>query len=142
MSAAKRALNALADDHRLCRKRLGLERGAGSCFGFQVGRCKGACTGKQPAVAWNLDLMQALGPTRLTPWPYDGRVALCERRGRHKAWHLVDRWCYLGTAQRRDEFHELLHNETHFDIDVFRILERFLARSAHQLVVEPLPAAE
>lgn len=137
-SAAKRALNVLADEHQLCRKRLGLERGAGSCFGFQVGRCKGACTGKQPAVVWNLELLKALGPTRLTAWPFAGVVALGESLGRRREWHVVDRWCYLGTAKRRSELDELMHNETHFDIDVFRILERYLARSAHRLNVEPL----
>ena len=137
-SGAQRALKALADEHNLCRKRLALERGAGSCFGYQVGKCRGACVGKQIAVAWNLSLREALGPTRLTPWPYDGPIAIGEARGRRRTWHVVDRWCLLGSAARRDDFDALLHNETHFDIDIFRILEKNLARSAHRLTIVEL----
>ncbi|MEM6641002.1 MAG: exonuclease domain-containing protein [Pseudomonadota bacterium] len=137
-SGAVRALKALCDDHGLCRKRLGLERGQGSCFGLQIDRCEGACIGKQSAVAWNLKLLGALGKTRLPAWPFDGPVAIGEGRGAYKAWHVVDRWCWYGTAQNHGEFDELMQNETEFDVDVFRILERFLARCAGRASVEPL----
>lgn len=135
---ARRALDALAEDHRLCRKKLGMERGAGSCFGFQVGRCAGACTGKQPAVAWNLALLEALGPARVSDWPYDGTVALGEARGKQREWHVVDRWCYLGTASQRPDIHEHVDNERVFDLDIYKILRRFVLDPKSSLRVEPL----
>ncbi len=133
--AAKRWLQTLCDEHGLCRKKLGLERGPGSCFGFQIKRCRGACAEKQSFIAWNLSLREALGPNRLGDWPYPGPAALTERRGRRLDLHVVDRWCHLGTVHHRHDLHDLADNEPHFDLDIYRILKRFLEKSADRIEV-------
>ena len=45
---ARKALIEIAGAKLLCLKVLGLEESAGSCLAHQVGRCKGACVGKEP----------------------------------------------------------------------------------------------
>jgi DNA polymerase-3 subunit epsilon len=71
---AHRALEALAREHRWCLKLLGLESGPGSCFGLQVGRCKGACVGKEPALLHMARVKIGLMPVKLKPWPHEGPV--------------------------------------------------------------------
>jgi DNA polymerase-3 subunit epsilon len=59
-------------------------------------------------------------------------VGIVERdRGREAAEvHVVDRWCYLGTAGTDAELAELLEQARapRFDYDHYRILSRHLAR--------------
>jgi DNA polymerase-3 subunit epsilon len=49
----KSKLNSLVEKHGLCQKLSGLYDTEGACFHFQVGICKGACAGKEPAKEYN-----------------------------------------------------------------------------------------
>jgi len=123
-----KALLDIARAQVLCLKVLGLEESAGSCFAYQVGKCKGACVGKEPLVLHRLRLQMALSPLKLKPWPFLGRVALQEGRSEY---HVLDHWTYLGTARSEDELTELAGKRAHaaFDVDVYRILVRYLAKN-------------
>ena len=105
--SSKDAHKALADIARaqlLCLKVLGLEESEGSCFAHQVGKCKGACVGKEPLVLHNVRVQMALSSLKLKPWPFPGRVALRERDpfGADE-WHVLDHWTYLGCARCEEE---------------------------------------
>ena len=136
---ARKALSDIARAHGLCLKVLGLEDGAGSCFAYQIGKCRGACAGKEPLILHNTRLQLALSALKLRSWPFPGRVALRERdpRGGMPEWmqgtdlHVVDRWAYLGTARTEDELAELGARESSaaFDVDVYRILMRYFAKN-------------
>jgi DNA polymerase-3 subunit epsilon len=134
-AAARRRLRALGEEATLCRKKLGLERGEGSCFAWQLGRCRGACVGRQSAVAHNLKLLEALGEERLATWPFDGPVALAEHHGDRCAFHVIDRWCHLGSTALRHELPGLADGPRMFDIDVYRIVRRHLDRAGRNAVV-------
>jgi DNA polymerase-3 subunit epsilon len=125
-----KALTAIARAHSLCLKVLGLETadGGASCVGFQVGRCKGACVGKEPLVLHDIRLRMALAALKLKPWPFPGRVAIAEGRAE---FHVLDHWVYLGTARSEEELDELRTKAAHaaFDADVYRILVRYLAKN-------------
>jgi DNA polymerase-3 subunit epsilon len=141
----RKALTDIARAHSLCHKMLGLEQGdfvtgliqgadprvelgAGSCFAYQVGKCKGACVGKEPLMLHNARLQMALSSLKLKPWPFPGRVALEEGRSEY---HVLDHWTYLGTARSDEELAELGSKEAFgaFDVDVYRILVRYLAKN-------------
>ncbi|MGD9598581.1 MAG: exonuclease domain-containing protein [Steroidobacteraceae bacterium] len=136
---ARRALGERAREHGLCAKLLGLERGEGSCFAYQVARCRGACIGLEPAARHLARTKLALAAERLKPWPYDGAVAICERAPGVEQWHVVDAWRYLGTVTRRegtDEGADALAPldaardppiAGGFDIDAYRVLTRYFA---------------
>jgi DNA polymerase-3 subunit epsilon len=51
--------------------------------------------------------------------------------------HIVDRWCYLGTARSEDEIADLLEERRRvasFDYDQYRILARHLDKPGVRLV--------
>jgi len=125
-----KALTDIARAHSLCLKVLGLETadGGASCVGYQVGRCKGACVGKEPLILHDIRLKMALAALKLKPWPFPGRVAIAEGRAE---FHVLDHWVYLGTARSEEELDELRTKAAHavFDADVYRILVRYLAKN-------------
>jgi len=127
---ARKALDELVRAHELCRRALGLEEGEGSCFGYQVGRCRGACAGKEPVVLHATRARLALARHKLRDWPFRGPVGIRERdwRGVEEV-HVFDRWRYLGTADATTPVDELLAPPLPpFDLDSYRILCRFLDR--------------
>jgi DNA polymerase-3 subunit epsilon len=136
---ARKALGDIARAHDLCLKVLGLEDSAGSCFAYQVGKCRGACLGKEPLILHSMRLQLALSSLKLKSWPFPGRIALRERDPRGGMagcmqgtdLHVVDHWAYLGTARTEEELAELgaRKSSAAFDVDVYRILVRYLAKN-------------
>ncbi len=111
---AGRALQGLAREHELCARWLGIEEGEGSCVGFQLGRCRGVCVGKEPPALHAVRARLALAGLKRREWPFTGPIAVRERdwRGVEET-HRFDRWCLEGEP---------------FDPDVYRILAGFLDR--------------
>jgi DNA polymerase-3 subunit epsilon len=136
---ARKALADIARAQHLCLKVLGFEDGPGSCFAYQVGKCKGACVGKEPLILHNTRLQLALSSLKLKAWPFPGRIALRERDARGGApgfargteLHVLDHWTYLGTARTEEQLAELRAGDPSiaFDVDVYKILVRYLARN-------------
>ena len=127
---ARKALDELARANDLCPRALGLEPGEGSCFGFQVGRCRGACCGREPLALHAARARMALLRHKLRSWPFRGRIAVRERdwRGMEEM-HVFDRWRYLGTVSSDESLDELPGTESReFDLDSYRILCRYLDR--------------
>lgn len=116
-------LSELAQQEKLCKVLLGLEKtkpGA-SCFGYQLKQCKGACVGKEKPELHHLRLLMAMARHRIPQWPHSGPIGLKEG----EVLHLVDTWCYLGSASREDEVHEILDSgRPTFDLDVYKILQK------------------
>lgn len=142
---AKRALLGLAEEHRLCLRLLGLEKPApGACFRHQVGKCGGACDGREHLLQHQARLATALTKLKLVSWPWDGAIGIREREpqtGREEL-HVVDRWCYLGSFRSEQELRERAPpaGRPAFDIDTYKLLVKHLMRSRRPQVV-PLPSA-
>ena len=138
---ARRALEGLAREHRWCFKLLGLENGPGSCVGLQVGRCKGACVGKEPAPLHLARVKIGLLPLRLKPWPHQGPVMLREGAGERQQWHVIDAWQHLGSFDAGDEdaiaMFAKRRSVERFDIDAYRMFTRFMRDLRHP--PRPLP---
>jgi len=127
---AAKALDQLVRAHQLCARALGMEEGEGSCFGYQVGRCRGACCGLEPPALHAARARMSLAAHRLRHWPFSGRIGICERdwRGLEET-HVFERWRYLGTVGSAEELERLPGaQETEFDLDCYRILCRLLER--------------
>jgi DNA polymerase-3 subunit epsilon len=140
---ARRALEGLAREHQWCFKLLGLESGVGSCFGLQVGRCKGACVGKESPLLHMARVKIGLIPLKLKSWPHEGPMLLREGAGEHTQYHLIDGWQHLATFDGQDDVPlraardwRVKSGNTNFDMDGYRILTRML-RDQKLL---PLPA--
>ncbi len=135
--AAKRALDEIVRAHQLCVRALGLEDGEGSCFAYQLKRCKGACVGREPPKLHDTRVRLALAGLRMKPWPYRGRVVVAERDWRgEQDLHVLDGWRWLGTVKELEEARGLRDDDAPFDPDVYRILKRFLADPSGTRIVE------
>jgi DNA polymerase-3 subunit epsilon len=139
----ERALAEIVRSQQLCAKCLGRETAEGSCFGFQVGRCRGACVGREPPARHNVRLQMALAALRIPTWPFAGAIAVTERDAAGQAQaHVFDRWSYLGTADGRTAGDEetvrrlVRTGQPVFDPDIYRLLRSFLAHAPRHAVRE------
>lgn len=141
--AAMAALRAAADEHQLCLQVLGFESAPlrSPCFRHQVGRCAGVCAGKENIHVHHARVATALAGLKSADWPHRGPLGVVEHdRGRDATEvHVLDRWCYLGTASCDSEVAELLEaRRPRFDYDHYRILARHLGKRGVRVV--PLAA--
>jgi DNA polymerase-3 subunit epsilon len=140
------ALRLLADSHALCPRLLGLESGQGACFACQLGRCKGACCGRESLALHHVRLQLALGQQRLQAWPHPGRVAIREYQehsGRTDI-HVFEQWCHIATVSDPAELEALSQTRQAlaFDLDTYRLLQKRLGHgSVPDTAVFRLPAA-
>jgi len=129
---AWRALEGKAREAALCLKILGRESGEGSCFALQLGRCRGACVGKEPLALHNARAQLALASLRLKPWPFAGAVGIREPGvgGEGEVLHVIDRWQHRGTARDPHEAASLAAVRVldEFDADSYKIVSRCLER--------------
>jgi DNA polymerase-3 subunit epsilon len=134
---ARKALTEIAQAQHLCLKVLGLEDSEGSCFALQMGKCRGACVGKEPLIMHNMRTQLALSSLKIKSWPFPGRIAVHERHSsgfaadgsREADIHVLENWSYLGTARSEDELNTLsgAPSPGGFAVDVYRILMRYFS---------------
>ena len=98
------ALRTIVRDEGLCPRVLGMERGSGACFAHQLGRCRGACAGKEDAASHNARLLARLERQRIAAWPFEGPILLHEERAKdglkaqpRRQFHLLNHWSYQGS---------------------------------------------
>jgi DNA polymerase-3 subunit epsilon len=132
-------LRELVDQDGLCARFLGLEKGrSGACFSHQVRKCRGACVGVENPTIYNLRLRTVLQAHRLREWPYSGPVAIreqCPSTGRTDL-HVVDRWCYLGTATHQGELARILAERPVAGVerDTYRILAGYFQKNRPEVI--------
>ncbi|MBV8466085.1 MAG: ethanolamine utilization protein [Burkholderiales bacterium] len=142
---ATTVLRKIAEANRLCLVALGLDRGSRRpgtpCFGMQVGRCRGACVGKEPLLTHQARVCAVLSKFRLRAWPYKGRVVIREQNDSSSAadLHVFENWRYIGTAGDEVGLATLLEtrSEPVFDADIFKLLTKYLG-AATNLQVHPV----
>jgi DNA polymerase III subunit epsilon len=148
--AALNALRELADRHGLCLQAMGFEAGFSSaapgrprsCFRHQLGRCAGVCAAKESVHLHHARVAAALAEWPAAHWPHRGAIGVVERDPARDATeiHVVDRWCYLGTARSDEELAELRppdaspRRRARFDYDRFRILARHLGKGGARVI--------
>ncbi len=125
---AQKALRSVAEQQQLCLSVLGLEKTAAGrpCFAHQLKKCAGACVGKESALAHAARLMIAMDKLKLASWPYPGAIGV--REGEEL--HVIDRWCYLGTAKHDADLDDVLASgRPAFDRDTYLLLSKALKKA-------------
>lgn len=126
---AKEILQKKAGEHFLCEKLLGLEKAKDACFGSKIEQCKGACTGKEKSIMYNIRFIEAFGNRTVKSWPFKGPIRIHEEdpiEGLEDDF-IIDRWCLVS-----DE-----NQERFFDYDIYKILVRYLfAKQKPGIIVE------
>lgn len=103
---------------------LGLEplsRGR-ACFRSALGRCAGACCGKESVEAHRDRLLAQMSKLQLVCWPWAGPVALEERGPDMTQYHVIHNWLWLGAVDSLDQAAELTRLPAGFDQDGYKIL--------------------
>ena len=134
--AALDALRALADQNKLCYAPLGLEKLAPgkACFRAAIRQCAGVCRGDETPQTHSERLLTSLLGLRVECWPHEGAIGLVERDAELTQIHVVNHWCYLGSAATPDEARQLSTLAAGFDADGYKILCRpVLTRSVELL---------
>lgn len=145
---AQQTLLKLVGEHQLCQQLTGLEPAKkGSCFGFQLKKCKGACAGHELAAHYNLRLQSALIGLKNQMWPWPGAILVTELPPNgntdHAHYHLIDQWLYLGRVDDIETAYLRLSKNAdtpnYFDLDAYKIQLRFLLkRQPAQLQIQSI----
>ena len=124
--AALDALRGIADQQRLCYAPLGLEKlpPGKACFRAAIRQCAGVCRGDETAQAHSERLFTSLLALRVECWPYGDAMGLVERDDELTQIHVVNHWCYLGSAATREQARQLSTVAAGFDADGYKILCR------------------
>src|SRR5690554_3966125 len=124
--SANDTLRRLADTHGLCLSLLGLEPPTHrACFRAQLGKCWGACHGKECRSEHQSRLQTALQHLQIHHWPYPGAIAIHEQHGDLEEFHVINQWHYLGSWSTVHIAHQApVHSPSNFDADSYLILLR------------------
>lgn len=125
---AKGFLTQINRENNLCDKQLGLESCKKECFGYRLGRCRGACVGKEEPNIFNMRFSMAFAKNKLRSWPFSGPIFIKEGDGDHEVF-VIDNWCLVKHIKvdeeglvKEDEFPQI------FDLDTYKIINRFLKK--------------
>jgi DNA polymerase III subunit epsilon len=121
-SQAVKALMKISDEHKLCRKLLGLEKTDKRCFGYQLKKCSGACLQEEPAGLYNVRFELAFLNLRFKKWPYRQPVKVVEETEAMRQSYVIDRWCLF----KAGDSDEPITEDFRFDVDIYKILKSFL----------------
>ena len=134
---AQKKLLQLVSDNQLCQQLTGLEPAKkGTCFGFQLHKCKGACSGIEAATIYNLRVQIALSGLKNQVWPWSGPILVKELSidgdDDKSHYHLIDQWLYLGQVKDAEGAHyrlsKIADTPHYFDLDAYKIQLRFLLK--------------
>jgi DNA polymerase-3 subunit epsilon len=101
-----------------------------ACFRHQLQRCAGLCAGRESAEAHHARLAVGLAGLKTRDWPWHGPIGIVETDPSREVTevHVVDQWCWLGTARSEDALEELLAGAApRFDPDHYKLLTRHLS---------------
>lgn len=132
---AKTALENILKTYQLCSKLLGVEKTKNACFLYQLGKCRGACIGKETQESYNQRVEFALERSKIESWPYKSPIALRLPEGKAI---VIDRWVvqgYLEPVENEEPYFKRVQQA--FDVDTYRILYSFIKKHKNSLVITP-----
>ena len=129
---ADTALREIILANGLCNRTLGLEKGNGACFNYQIKKCRGACVGQESLQLHEARLVTAFSSMKVRSWPFIGAIGIREKSDTSDRTeiHVFNYWCHLGTVDSEDRLWEILDSSDMlpFDLDGYKILMRFLEK--------------
>jgi DNA polymerase III subunit epsilon len=137
---AKESINELQKTYELCPKLCGLEKASGACFLSQLGKCRGACDGKEEATRYNERVTTAFERQNIQAWPYHGPVLVQEKTSEAQgSGIMVDQWCVIGTITQEPYCEPVISTRRKlFDLDTYKILQAYLGQKLSKVSVRPL----
>ena len=133
-TAAKKKIDEITRIFGLCPKLMGIEKTNGACFSYSLGKCKGACIGKESIELYNRRVDIALEHSKIPLWDYPSAVSVPINEEGESV--VVNNWIIQGFLNAEGE---LVVNdiEPNFDVDEYKIIRRFLQQN--QLKIQQYP---
>ncbi|SFB79469.1 DNA polymerase-3 subunit epsilon [Marinospirillum celere] len=126
---ARKKLEKELEVNRLCPSLLGMQdhQNGQACFNYQLGRCQGACCGKESQEEHQKRLEACLKDWQFHHWPWKGAVLIEEKGAGGKEYHSVNSWQYLGSASTVVQaWKNSEATPEFFDPDTYRLLKSVL----------------
>ncbi len=139
---AKDFLMNIAEEHGLCKKLLGVDTTNSACFGYRLGACKGACQEKELPLRYNMRFLLAFSNSKIKKWPFESSISLSEEDEQGKDVFVVDKWCLLKVIHYNHHTEKITEFEPLFDVDTYKILNRYLFATKRLVVNEIKPIAK
>ena len=111
----------------LCPKLLSLEKGTTNqpCFWVSLGKCRGACVGRESSESYNARLELAMHRTRIEQWPYNGAVTFAIDTVGGTV--TIDNWIIQSINSKYSMI--FTNDESAFDYDEYKIIKSFIRKS-------------
>lgn len=138
-SAAKNSLLTTIKTFDLCPKLCGLEKTKGACFSYQLGKCRGACAGKESPEHYNARLLAAYTNRGVDIWPHDGPVIITERHehDNRQIGYVVNNWIIEGVVTAEPDCEPVFERyDKAFDLDAYTILRSYLLRNPDRVIIK------
>lgn len=123
---AKKKVEEVTRIFGLCPKLMGIEKGKGACFSYSLGRCKGACIGKESPELYNRRFEIALEKSKVAMWDYPSAIAVPINEEGESV--IIDKWIIQGFLNSDGEM-VINDIEPNFDVDEYKIIRRFLKQN-------------
>jgi DNA polymerase-3 subunit epsilon len=136
---ARQFIDQIIKDYGLCPKLMGFEKGSGSCFSYQLKKCRGACVGQEDVGSYNERLLTAFEGRRLQSWPYASPILIEEKSDKdsHRS-IIVDQWCVVADIKAEPDCEPVVRfQDKMFDIDTYKILRSYIMSKPHKLSIRP-----
>jgi DNA polymerase-3 subunit epsilon len=131
-TAAKKKLEEVVRVFGLCPKLMGLEKTKGACFSYALGKCKGACIGKESPELYNRRFELAFENTKMAMWEYSSAIAVPINDQGESV--VIENWTIKGFLNGEGEL-EMSETPPQFDVDEYKIIRRFLKQ--HRQWIQP-----
>ncbi len=134
--AAENALHKISINKRLCFKVMGLEKGNGACFAYQLGKCNGICVNKENTLKHKLRIAEGLLPLKIQAWPFKGKIGIYEfnHHSNIKQTLIVDKWRLIGISENEDISEYEKFDEYYLDLDIYKVLKSYLKIKRHNII--------
>lgn len=127
---AKKWMDIVARTFDLCPKLMGIEKTDKACFWYSLGKCRGACIGKESASSYNERFETAMKDRKLETWPYESEIEVDLDQYGSKI--VIENWIIKHIKSDIP----LLRSSTKlaFDLDEYRILRKYIYKYVNNSV--------
>lgn len=133
---ANNVIKFITEKYHLCKKIMGIDDSKLSCLNFKSKKCKGACIKKELVTKYNNRFLIAFLENReFRSWPYTGTIEIIEKNefeGTCDCFQF-NQWCLCSSKKNNDE---IINYNYQFDINVYKILNRYLKTHDNYMVIK------
>tara|TARA_A100001015_G_scaffold300772_1_gene386692 strand:+ start:83 stop:919 length:837 start_codon:yes stop_codon:yes gene_type:complete len=137
---AIKKIDDICDEFMVCKKTIGLEKGSGPCFGYQIKKCLGACIGIENIERNNKRFLEQIKFLKNICWPYKGAIGLTENKitKKHQNIICIENWIFIGIVKTKKNYYSknfIFENKNlEFDIDQYKTIIKYISEKKVNII--------